>query len=347
MANMCIFITFVYFPMNRFSTQYQPTNPFLAQNAVYRYGFNGKEKLSLSDPNDGQIDFGARVGHSLLGRMWSLDAKDQFDSDYVHSGNSPISGVDPDGNYFFRLFGSTSAQRQSARLYQKVFGGKIENLMKESVHVAKQMRGEDFNYGGDWFLQSDGSYMFQYGTSTGVTVALQVTYFDYNSGTPISYHQNPSKENNPPGLEIHGETIKLGATELMNLNLEGSSDGDLSGRMTSTDVRVAGHVVEKAGTLVKYTGYIGALLTEGATLPVAIAGDRMEDIGTGMQVTADLMDGNNSSAAISVVGLAAGEIIGNGIDNLNGVTTSEKMILNAQSDAIMKGVETATQEIAK
>jgi hypothetical protein len=345
---MCAFaLSSLSSPLNRHSTQYQSTNPFLPQSDVYRYGFNGKEKLSLSDPNDGQIDFGARVGHSLLGRMWSLDAKDQFDSDYVHSGNSPISGVDPDGNYFFRLFGSTSAQRQSARLYQKVFGGKIENLMKESINVAKQMRGEDFNYGGDWFLQSDGTYMFEYGTSTGVTVALQVTYFDYNSGTPISYHQNPSKENNPPGLEIHGETIKLGATELMNLNLEGSSDGDLSGRMTSTDVRVAGHVVEKAGTLVKYTGYIGALLTEGATLPVATAGGRMEEIGTGMQVTADLMDGNNSSAVISAVGLVAGKKIGDGIDMLNGVTTSEKMILNAQSDAIIKGAETATQEIAK
>ena len=241
--------------MNRFSTQYQPTNPFQVQSDVYRYGFNGKEKLSLSDPNDGQIDFGARVGHSLLGRMWSLDAKDQFDSDYVHSGNSPISGVDPDGNYFFRLFGSTSAQRQSARLYQKVFGGKIENLMKESVHVAKQMRGEDFNYGGDWFLQSDGSYMFQYGKSTGVTVSLQVTYFDYNSGTPISYNQNPSKENSPPGLEIHGETIKLGATELMSLNLEGSSDGaNYGGELAGEDgLRKYSKSIDKIGLALQFS----------------------------------------------------------------------------------------------
>ena len=252
--------------MNQFNTQYQPTNPFLAQSAVYRYGFNGKEKLSLSDPNDGQIDFGARVGHSLLGRMWSLDAKDQFDSDYVHSGNSPISGVDPDGNYFFRLFGSTSAQRQRARLYQKVFGGKIENLMKESVHVAKQMRGEDFNYGGDWFLQSDGSYMFQYGKSTGVTVSLQVTYFDYNSGTPISYNQNPSKENSPPGLEIHGETIKLGATELMSLNLEGSSDGaNYGGELAGEDgLRDYSDAMGKTGAVLEKippTAFIGKTLS--------------------------------------------------------------------------------------
>jgi hypothetical protein len=212
--------------MNHHTAHNQTTSIPSLRRGVQRYGFNGKEKLCISDPYDSQIDFGARVGHSLLGRMWSLDAKDQFDSDYVHSGNSPIGGVDPDGNYFFRLFGSTSAQRQSARLYQKVFGGKIENLMKESIHVQKQMGGE-VNYEGGMSLQpqASGELEYVYMPWVGSEVSLQVTYFDYNTGSPIPYNQNPSKDNNPPGLEIHGEMIKLGATELMNLNLEGSSDG--------------------------------------------------------------------------------------------------------------------------
>jgi len=101
--------------------------------------------------------------------------------------------MDPDGNYFFRLFGSTSAQRQSARLYQKVFGGKIENLMKESIHVQKQMGGE-VSYEGGWYWQpqASGELEYVYMPWIGCEVALQVTYFDYNTGSPVPYYQNPS-----------------------------------------------------------------------------------------------------------------------------------------------------------
>ena len=57
--------------MNHHNIQYQPTNPFLAQSDVYRYGFNGMER----DPehNSGAYDFGARILDTGLGRWMSVD----------------------------------------------------------------------------------------------------------------------------------------------------------------------------------------------------------------------------------------------------------------------------------
>jgi len=57
--------------MNRFSTQYQPTNPFLAQRAVYRYGFNGQEEDVENSPS--RIFFENRVYNSNLGHWLSID----------------------------------------------------------------------------------------------------------------------------------------------------------------------------------------------------------------------------------------------------------------------------------
>ena len=56
--------------MNRFGTQYQSTNPFLAQSGVYRYGFQGKESDLI---NPGCLNFEHRVFNSLLCRMMSTD----------------------------------------------------------------------------------------------------------------------------------------------------------------------------------------------------------------------------------------------------------------------------------
>ena len=83
MANMCIFITFVYFPMNRFSTQYQPTNPFLAQSAVYRYGFNGQE---IVQENAHTTHFELRVLNLYLARFLTIDPLVK-----QYSGHSPYS----------------------------------------------------------------------------------------------------------------------------------------------------------------------------------------------------------------------------------------------------------------
>ena len=85
--------------MNRFSTQYQSTNPFLAQSGVHRYGFNGKEKDFESF--GGAYDFGARILDSRLGSWMSLDGFSRLYpsiSGYCLALDNSIKNSDIDGN---------------------------------------------------------------------------------------------------------------------------------------------------------------------------------------------------------------------------------------------------------
>jgi hypothetical protein len=71
-----------------------------------------------------------------VGRRANVDPKPIIGiSDYSVFGNNPIVNVDPNGDLFFGLFGSTSAQRQSARKLRDETGGKLNNLYKKNVNV--------------------------------------------------------------------------------------------------------------------------------------------------------------------------------------------------------------------
>jgi RHS repeat-associated protein len=64
---------------------------------VYRYGFNGKE---TDDENAGDLDFGARIYDSRLGRFLSPDPKENDypgQSTYVCAINNPIGCIDVNG----------------------------------------------------------------------------------------------------------------------------------------------------------------------------------------------------------------------------------------------------------
>ena len=84
--------------MNRHSTQYQPTNPFLALSDVYRYGFNGQEidnKIldAATSLNAENWQYDPRIG-----RRWNIDPiKKDFESSYSCFLGSPIMYADPDG----------------------------------------------------------------------------------------------------------------------------------------------------------------------------------------------------------------------------------------------------------
>jgi RHS repeat-associated protein len=79
-----------------------PGRSFVSSGGDYRFGFNGMEKdgEAWSGNASNQLDFGARIYDSRLGRFLSLDPlskKFPSESNYNFAGNSPIVMVDKDG----------------------------------------------------------------------------------------------------------------------------------------------------------------------------------------------------------------------------------------------------------
>ena len=66
---------------------------------LYRYAFNGKEKID--EINSGDYDFGARILDSRVGRWLTWDPLRQKYPNvslYIYGLDNPISFKDPDGN---------------------------------------------------------------------------------------------------------------------------------------------------------------------------------------------------------------------------------------------------------
>ena len=83
--------------MNRFGTQYQPTNPFLAQSGVHRYGFNGMEKESLVVKGAYSAEHWQFDGR--IGRRWNIDPiLREWEGHYTCLRSNPILWVDPNGD---------------------------------------------------------------------------------------------------------------------------------------------------------------------------------------------------------------------------------------------------------
>jgi RHS repeat-associated protein len=78
-----------------------PGRTFAASASTkFRYGFNGKELDN--DIAQGDLDFGARIYDSRLGRFLTLDPMMKTypsETPYIFAGNTPIGAVDVDGKY--------------------------------------------------------------------------------------------------------------------------------------------------------------------------------------------------------------------------------------------------------
>lgn len=69
-------------------------------DAHIMYRFTGQEY----DPETGMYNYHARLYDPTIGRFLQPDPKLQYFSPYVYGGNSPVSFVDPDGEFFIMLF---------------------------------------------------------------------------------------------------------------------------------------------------------------------------------------------------------------------------------------------------
>jgi RHS repeat-associated protein len=67
----------------------------------YRYGYQGK--FAERDEETGWNHFELREYDPVIGRWLQFDPKGQHYSPYVGMGNNPVSGIDPDGGWFFHI----------------------------------------------------------------------------------------------------------------------------------------------------------------------------------------------------------------------------------------------------
>ena len=131
---------------------------------VYRYGYQGE--YSEKDLETGWNHFELREFDAVVGRWTAVDPEGQFHSPYIGMGNNPINGTDPDGGYFFGLFGSTSAQRQAARRDVALYGDRaiIENYHSKNIsvtYIGELSRVGDFTSTGlhsTTYYNKDGSF---------------------------------------------------------------------------------------------------------------------------------------------------------------------------------------------
>ncbi|MEI6767268.1 MAG: RHS repeat-associated core domain-containing protein, partial [Bacteroidota bacterium] len=103
--------------------------------SLKRYKYVGKER----DEESGLYYYGARYYADWLCRFISVDPmahKFPQWSPYCAFGDDPIGNIDPDGMYFFGLFGSTSSQRQAAAQLALATGGTVLNRHSRSICVS-------------------------------------------------------------------------------------------------------------------------------------------------------------------------------------------------------------------
>ncbi|MBX7180778.1 MAG: hypothetical protein K1X82_01605 [Bacteroidia bacterium] len=104
----------------------------------YKFGFNGQMKddeiYGVGNANTAMFwEYDTR-----LGRRWNLDPEPRFGiSEYSAMGLNPINLIDPNGNYFFGLIGSSKQQRDAAREFAKNNpNSKINNITSKNISVS-------------------------------------------------------------------------------------------------------------------------------------------------------------------------------------------------------------------
>jgi RHS repeat-associated protein len=172
------------------------------QREFYRHGYQGQ--FSEKDEETGWNHFEAREYDPSIGRWTSTDPKSQFFSAYIGMGNNPISGVDPDGKWFwearyirearaiarhtggtleiFRDIGVASVDITNTS-YNNTFGVSAYRFVKDGDHYQK-MRDINVDFTEIMLAQSSGLSYVTWFLAKGDDYANGRGQFDRNGQAP-------------------------------------------------------------------------------------------------------------------------------------------------------------------
>jgi RHS repeat-associated protein len=126
--------------------------PGRSGGAAYRYGFNGKEKAD--EVANGNLDFGARIYNSNIGRTLSMEPH-QYNypelSPYSFLANTPLQAIDPDGKDWILLVWQPDTKDQghvaiAVMNYKEVKGQKIPDGSYTIYEASEIGRNELMDY---------------------------------------------------------------------------------------------------------------------------------------------------------------------------------------------------------
>jgi RHS repeat-associated protein len=116
-----------------------------SSGSKYRYGFNGQEKDNST--GEGNLDFGARIYDSRLGRWLSVDSKTSkypMLSPYTNSANNPIVNKDLDGrDYILSIFIDSKGQGQIQIIYNTSTTIDNKNTVDDAMKLWHNLNGSE------------------------------------------------------------------------------------------------------------------------------------------------------------------------------------------------------------
>ncbi|HRZ42295.1 MAG TPA: RHS repeat-associated core domain-containing protein [Bacteroidales bacterium] len=137
--------------------QYMPFGETFISQKVDTWGTPYQFSAKENDEETGYSYFGARYYNSDVSVWLSVDPIAIMYpalSPFMYVGGNTINQIDPDGRYFFGLFGSTKAQRKAARELVAKSGGTIHDFHKKSINVtysSKESNSISSDYYGDGY----------------------------------------------------------------------------------------------------------------------------------------------------------------------------------------------------
>jgi RHS repeat-associated protein len=235
----------------------------ITSSTAYRYGFNGKELDPNMDGNN--YDYGFRIYNPQIGRFLSTDPLQKKYPEltpYQFASNTPIQAIDLDGLERAIVTIYNNAKTGIPAITVTTDKKAIEAIWKSYSVMADNMKWLEGKTTYKWYME---------GAKTNSTFPQELA----NAG--VLFIDQRSKQTT---LSFEGfkEENQVLAKQYQQKNID-------------ENLRQPGRLISWIGDGLMGLGVLAAPFTEGASLSVVEGGDMISNLGLGMQVSSDVMEG--------------------------------------------------------